>query len=111
MIVDGETGFLTADNDLSLGLRIMQIARDAELRAKMGRAAGRYSQRYSAHNNAREVLGTVSVASRKLEPPSEIVRRPKSSKVHHAETNRTSIVGARLCANYRHCALQTSVVS
>jgi len=57
MIVDGETGFLTADNDLSIGLRIMKIARDAELRSKMGRAAGRYSQRYSAHNNAREVLG------------------------------------------------------
>ena len=57
MIVDGETGFLTADNDLSIGLRIMQIARDSGLRTKMGRAAGRYSQRYSAHNNAREVLG------------------------------------------------------
>ena len=57
MIVDSETGFLTADNDLSLGLRIMQIARDADLRATMGRAASSYSQRFSAHQTAREVLG------------------------------------------------------
>ena len=57
MIVDGKTGFLTADNDLSLGLRIMRMARDAELRSTMGRAASRYSQRFSAHHNAREVLG------------------------------------------------------
>ena len=57
MIVDGKTGFLTADNDLSLGLRIMRMARDAELRSTMGQAASRYSQRFSAHHNAREVLG------------------------------------------------------
>lgn len=57
MIVDGETGFLTPDNDLSLGLRIMRMARDAGLRATMGAAASHYSQRFSAHHNAREVLG------------------------------------------------------
>ena len=56
MIVDGKTGFLTDDNDLSFGLRILRLARDAELRAQMGRAASSYSQRYSAHHNAREVL-------------------------------------------------------
>ncbi len=56
MIVDEETGYLTADNDLSFGLRIMRIAQDAALRGKMGCAARRYSQRFSAHHNAREVL-------------------------------------------------------
>lgn len=56
MIVEGETGFLAADNDLSIGLRIMRMARDGEMRAEMGRAAARFSQRYSAHHNAREVL-------------------------------------------------------
>ena len=56
MIVDGRTGFLTDDNDLSLGLRIMRMARDTDMRSAMGRAATQYSQRYSAHHNAREVL-------------------------------------------------------
>ncbi len=57
MIVDGQTGFLTADNDLSFGLRILRMAQNAELRRQMGCAASQYSQRYSAHHNAREVLG------------------------------------------------------
>lgn len=56
MIVDEKTGFLTANNDLSFGLRIMRMAQDGELRANMGRAARQYSQRFSAHHNAREVL-------------------------------------------------------
>lgn len=56
MIADEETGFLTENNDLSFGLRIMRIARDAEMRKKMGQAARQYSQRFSAHHNAREVL-------------------------------------------------------
>ncbi|MCY4409379.1 MAG: glycosyltransferase [Caldilineaceae bacterium] len=56
MIADEETGFLTENNDLSFGLRIMRIARDAEMRKKMGLAARQYSQRFSAHHNAREVL-------------------------------------------------------
>ena len=57
MIIDGKTGFLTDDNDLSFGLRIMRMAKDAELRAAMGSAANQYSHRFSAHLNAREVLG------------------------------------------------------
>ena len=57
MIVNDETGFLTADNDLSFGLRILRMAQDADVRGQMGRAASQYSQRYSAHQNAREVLG------------------------------------------------------
>ena len=57
MIIDGKTGFLTVDNDLSFGLRIMRMAKDAELRAAMGGAANQYSHRFSAHQNAREVLG------------------------------------------------------
>ena len=57
MIVDEKTGFLTDDNDLSFGLRIMKMAQDPQLRRQMGCAARQYSQRFSAHHNAREVLG------------------------------------------------------
>ena len=56
MIVDEKTGFLTANNDLSFGLRVMRMAQDPELRTEMGRAARQYSQRFSAHHTAREVL-------------------------------------------------------
>ncbi|MCZ0937329.1 MAG: glycosyltransferase [Caldilineaceae bacterium] len=56
MILDEETGFLTENNDLSFGLRIMKMAQDACLRKEMGCAARNYSQRFSAHHNAREVL-------------------------------------------------------
>ena len=57
MIIDGQTGFLAVDNDLSIGLRILRMVQDTELRKKMGRAASKYSHGYSAHHNAREVLG------------------------------------------------------
>lgn len=56
VIVDEETGFLTEDNDLSFGLRIMRMVQDGALREEMGCAGRRYSQRFSAHHNAREVL-------------------------------------------------------
>jgi glycosyltransferase involved in cell wall biosynthesis len=56
MIVDEKTGFLTANNDLSFGLRIMRMAQDPDLRTEMGRAARQHSQRFSAHHTAREVL-------------------------------------------------------
>ena len=61
MIVDEETGFLTDNNDLSFGLRIMKLAQDAHLRKEMGCAARSYSQRFSAHHNAREVLALYPV--------------------------------------------------
>lgn len=56
MIIDDKTGFLTENNDLSFGLRIMKMAQDSELRREMGCEARNYSQRFSAHHNAREVL-------------------------------------------------------
>lgn len=56
MIADGETGFLAVDNDLSFGLRILRMAQNEELRTQMGKAASAFSQRFSAHHNAREVL-------------------------------------------------------
>ena len=34
----------------------MRMAQDSELRREMGCAARNYSQRFSAHHNAREVL-------------------------------------------------------
>ena len=56
MIVDGETGFVAADSDLSFGLRVLRLAQDADLRQRMGRAAQEHSHAYAAHTNAREVL-------------------------------------------------------
>lgn len=56
MIVDGKTGFVARDNDLSFGLRVLRLAQDADLRARMGQAAQEHSHNYAAHTNAREVL-------------------------------------------------------
>ena len=56
MIVDGETGFVAADSDLSFGLRVLRLAQDADLRLRMGKAAQEHSHAYAAHTNAREVL-------------------------------------------------------
>lgn len=56
MIVDGETGFVAADSDLSFGLRVLRLAQDGDLRARMGQAASEHSRNYAAHTNAREVL-------------------------------------------------------
>jgi len=56
MIVDGETGFVSADSDLSFGLHILRLAQNNDLRARMGQAASEHSRNYAAHTNAREVL-------------------------------------------------------
>jgi len=56
MIVDGETGFVAADSDLSFGLRVLHLARNTDLRLSMGKAASKHSNNYAAHTNAREVL-------------------------------------------------------
>ena len=56
MIVDGKTGFVAADSDLSFGLRVLRLAQDADLRLRLGKAAQEHSHAYAAHTNAREVL-------------------------------------------------------
>ncbi len=56
MIVDGKTGFVAFDSDLSFGLRVLRLAQDSDLRARMGTAAQEQSHAYAAHINAREVL-------------------------------------------------------
>jgi 1,2-diacylglycerol 3-alpha-glucosyltransferase len=56
MILDGETGYIAADNDLSFGLRILRLAQDRERRLKMGQAARVYSTQFTAHANARKIL-------------------------------------------------------
>lgn len=64
MIVDGKTGFVAADSDLSFGLRVLRLAQDAELRAWMGQAAQAHSRAYAAHTNAREVLNLYQLLKR-----------------------------------------------
>lgn len=56
MIVDGSTGYLAKDNDLSLGLRILRLAHDSTHRRQMGKAAQLFSNQFAAHVNARRVL-------------------------------------------------------
>lgn len=56
MIVDGSTGYLAKDNDLSLGLRILRLAHDSAHRLEMGKAAQLFSNQFAAHVNARRVL-------------------------------------------------------
>lgn len=56
MIVDGETGFVAGDSDLSFGLRVLRMAQDGEMRVRMGKAAQTHSHTYAAHTNARSVL-------------------------------------------------------
>ncbi len=56
MIVDGSTGFVAEDSDLSFGLRVLRLAQDEAMRARMGQAAHEHSRNYAAHTNAREVL-------------------------------------------------------
>jgi len=56
IIVDGETGFVAGDSDLSFGLRVLRLARDGEMRVRMGKAAQTHSHTYAAHTNARSVL-------------------------------------------------------
>lgn len=56
IIVDGKTGFIAADNDLSFGLRVLRLAQDRDRRVEMGQAAGVHSNQFAAHVNARKVL-------------------------------------------------------
>jgi 1,2-diacylglycerol 3-alpha-glucosyltransferase len=56
MILNGKTGYVAADNDLSFGLRILRLAQDRQCRIEMGQAARAYSSQFSAHANARKVL-------------------------------------------------------
>jgi 1,2-diacylglycerol 3-alpha-glucosyltransferase len=56
MILNGETGYIAADNDLSFGLRILRMVQDCEHRLKMGQRARVYSSQFAAHANARKVL-------------------------------------------------------
>jgi glycosyltransferase involved in cell wall biosynthesis len=56
IIVDGETGLLAENNDLSFGLRFLRLAQDAELRRRLGKQAGEYARTLSVENNARRLL-------------------------------------------------------
>jgi glycosyltransferase involved in cell wall biosynthesis len=56
VIVDGVTGYLAENNDLSFGLRFLRLAQDPELRAQMSGQAAAHSRRFSAENNARRIL-------------------------------------------------------
>lgn len=55
-IIDGETGLLAENNDLSFGLRFLRLASDAELRHKLGKQAGDFARKLSVENNARRLL-------------------------------------------------------
>jgi glycosyltransferase involved in cell wall biosynthesis len=56
IIKDGETGLLAENNDLSFGLRFLQLAQDAELRHCLGKQAGDLARTLSVENNARRLL-------------------------------------------------------
>jgi 1,2-diacylglycerol 3-alpha-glucosyltransferase len=56
IIIDGVTGLLAENNDLSFGLRFLHLANDAELRHRLGRQAGDHARTLSVENNARRLL-------------------------------------------------------
>jgi glycosyltransferase involved in cell wall biosynthesis len=56
IILNGETGYTAADNDLSFGLRVLRMAQDEERRRQMGQAALAHSSHFAAHINARRTL-------------------------------------------------------
>jgi 1,2-diacylglycerol 3-alpha-glucosyltransferase len=56
IIIDGRTGLLAENNDLSFGLRFLRLAQDAELRRQLGRQAGDHARTLSVENNARRLL-------------------------------------------------------
>lgn len=56
IIVDGQTGFIAENNDLSFGLRFLRLAQDATLRQTMSRQAVEHSRPLSVENNARRLL-------------------------------------------------------
>lgn len=55
-IIDGKTGLLAENNDLSFGLRFLRLAQDAELRQRLGKQAGEHARQFSVENNARRLL-------------------------------------------------------
>jgi glycosyltransferase involved in cell wall biosynthesis len=55
-IVDGKTGLLAENNDLSFGLRFLRLAQDAELRQQLGKQAGEHALSLSVENNAHRLL-------------------------------------------------------
>ena len=56
IIIDGETGLLAENNDLSIGLRFLRLAQDAELRHRLGQQAGEHARTLTVENNARRLL-------------------------------------------------------
>jgi glycosyltransferase involved in cell wall biosynthesis len=56
IIMDGETGLLAENNDLSFGLRFLHLAQDAELRHRLGKQAGDHARTLTVENNARRLL-------------------------------------------------------
>ena len=56
IIIDGKTGLLAENNDLSIGLRFLRLAQDAELRHRLGQQAGEHARTLSVENNARRLL-------------------------------------------------------
>jgi 1,2-diacylglycerol 3-alpha-glucosyltransferase len=56
IIINGETGLLAENNDLSFGLRFLRLAQDGELRQRLGRQAGDHARTLSVENNARRLL-------------------------------------------------------
>lgn len=56
IIVDGETGFIAENNDLSFGLRFLRLAQDAALRQTLSCQAVQHSRTLSVQNNARRLL-------------------------------------------------------
>ena len=56
IVIDGVTGLLAENNDLSFGLRFLHLANDAELRHRLGRQAGDHARTLSVENNARRLL-------------------------------------------------------
>lgn len=55
IIVDGETGFIAENNDLSFGLRFLRLAQDPALRQTMSAQAVERSRSLSAEHNARRL--------------------------------------------------------
>ncbi|HXF61110.1 MAG TPA: glycosyltransferase [Caldilineaceae bacterium] len=56
IIVDGVTGLIAENNDLSFGLRFLRLAQDPALRQCMRQAAVERSRTLSVENNARRLL-------------------------------------------------------
>ena len=55
-ILEGETGLLAENNDLSFGLRFLRLSQDAELRHQLGKQAAEHARGLSVETNARRLL-------------------------------------------------------